>query len=459
MALDVIVANKRREVAERRLEVPLKDLTQDLAPSDRSLERALERPRACIIFECKSASPSRGVIRGDYDAPKLARLMEPCADAISVLADRRFFGGSLGDVRAVRDAVGLPVLCKDVVVDPYQVYEARRYGADAVLLMLCVLDDATMAACLAAARKLSMDALVEVRDAAELARALAHDARIVGINNRDLGTLEVSLCTTERLAEQVPDDRLVVSESGISSHDDIRRLGHLADAFLIGSAPMGRADVAQACREIAYGRTKICGLTRPADAALARDFGASMGGLIFAEVSPRRIDLARAAEIVRAADIPFAGVFACQEADLVARCASELELCAVQLHGDEGADYERRLRGLLPEGCEVWSARVVTDTSPDLQAETADRVLLDSRGTRREGQGHAFEWEMLEGRDLSRTILAGGIGPANAALARSFGAYAIDVCSGVEGSPGIKDERLMFELFKALRHAAGRRTG
>src|SRR5437660_798827 len=170
-----------------------------LQPSDRSLARALRAGHTGFIMECKHASPSAGVLRPDFDPVAIARAYAPIADAISVITDKPYFQGSLEYLRAVREAVDLPVLCKDFVVDPYQVYEARHYGADALLLMLSVLEDREFQQCMAVAEALDMDVLAEVHDEHELERAVRLGARLIGINNRDLRTLQVDLAVTERL--------------------------------------------------------------------------------------------------------------------------------------------------------------------------------------------------------------------------------------------------------------------
>ena len=183
--LRTILAHKRDSVARRKADRPLDSFRSSLAPAGHRLRAVFRPDRPAFLLECKKASPSRGLLRPDYDPAALAEAYAPVADAVSVLADGPFFQGSLEHVRQVRERVGLPVLCKDFVVDPYQVYEARLYGADAVLLMLAVLDDPLAADCLAAARALGMDALVEVRDEAEMRRAGRLGAPLVGINNRD----------------------------------------------------------------------------------------------------------------------------------------------------------------------------------------------------------------------------------------------------------------------------------
>lgn len=452
MVLDNILAHKHREVEEKKLRTPVSALVRDLQPSDRSLERALLKERPAFIMEFKRASPSRGDIRRYCDPVSIARTYARHADAISVLTDAAFFHGSFDDLRAVRSAVALPVLCKDFVIDPYQVAEARFFGADAVLLMLCVLDDAAFASCFETARSLSLDVLAEVRSPEDLSRALGLGARIIGINNRDLRTLEVDLEMTEFLSPLVPRDRIVVCESGMKFHRDVARLSPLADAFLVGTSLMEKSDVDAACREIVFGRVKVCGLTRREDTLCAAAQGATYGGLVFANDSPRRVSLEQAKRV--SADVPlgWVGVFVDERPDMIASVARDLSLHAVQLHGDETPGVIGEIRRALPENCEIWKALRIKDRIPPISDMPADKSVLDAFSKNaRGGTGEPFDWTLLRDTDLSRVILAGGLCPENASEADAIGAFALDISSGVEDKPGIKSEDKLHRFFSALR--------
>jgi indole-3-glycerol phosphate synthase/phosphoribosylanthranilate isomerase len=450
--LGEIVARKRVDVAARLAGVTLEALRERAEPTARSLKAALAAPGARFVMEVKRASPSRGVLRDGADPSAIARAYRAAADAISVLTDAPHFGGSFEDLAAVRREFDGPILAKDFVIDPRQVPEARLHGADAVLVMLSVLDDGDAAAVIAEARRLGMDALVETHDEDEVARAVALGAEIIGINNRDLKSLTVDLAVTERLTRLVPADRLVVSESGIESRADVERLARHADAFLVGSSLMRADDPALAARALAYGRVKVCGLTEPEDAALAAAMGASFAGLIMVPNTPRALGRARAEAVAAAAGIPAVGVFRNEKPMVVADTARALGLAAVQLHGEEDAAYIRGLKPLLPEQTEVWGVAAV---GRDLPAPRlgADRTLFDTKANGRSGgTGIAFDWSRICGRDdLAHGIVAGGLGPDNAAEAARLGAFALDVSSGVESAPGRKDPMKMQAFFEALR--------
>jgi indole-3-glycerol phosphate synthase/phosphoribosylanthranilate isomerase len=444
-----IVARKRIDVAERLgggfgLEAA--------EPSRRSLKAALARPGARFIMEVKRGSPSAGAIRPGADAAALARAYRGSADAISVLTDAPYFGGSLEDLGAVRREFPGPILAKDFIVDPRQVAEARLHGADAVLVILAVLADEAAAAVMAAARGLGMDVLVEAHTAGEVRRAVGLGADIIGLNNRDLDTLTVDLATTERLAALVPAGTLVVAESGISSRADVERLAPFADAFLVGSSLMRAEHPGEAARALAYGRVKVCGITDGHDAAMAAEHGAAYAGVVMVPNTPRAVTCPAAEAIAEASPVPLVGVFRNEKPMQIASSARALRLRAVQLHGEEDALYIRALRGLLPEETEIWAAAAVGRELPRPRTG-ADRTLFDSQiGGRSGGTGIAFDWSRLEGRpDLGRALLAGGLRPSNARAAARVGAFALDVGSGVEMAPGRKDAGRLHAFFEALR--------
>jgi indole-3-glycerol phosphate synthase len=248
--LGTIVARTRERVRERCRNRPLAEMIAS-APTPgtrRPFAEALRRDRLNLIAEFKRRSPSKGVLREDLSAPTVAQAYEAAgAAALSILTEEEFFGGHIGDLRQAREATRLPTLRKDFVVDPYQVWEAWVAGADAILLIVAALSEAELETLMAITRESGLDALVEVHDRRELEVALAKGARLVGVNNRDLKTLTVSLQTSFDLVEAVPDDVVVVAESGISSGADVRRLRAAGyDAFLVGEHFMTAPDPGQA---------------------------------------------------------------------------------------------------------------------------------------------------------------------------------------------------------------------
>ncbi|MCJ7426417.1 MAG: indole-3-glycerol phosphate synthase TrpC [Dehalococcoidales bacterium] len=255
MFLDKIVAEKRKELEQRQKTIPLSELEAaiDKKPAPLDLASALSGDGISLIAEVKRASPSRGDLNLDLDAVALAKTYARCgAAAISVLTEERYFKGSGSDFEAVKSALpDVPILRKDFILEPYQLFEARAWGADAVLLIIAILDDAALKNLITISHKLGMHCLLEVHDEAELKRALVCDAHLIGINNRNLQTLEVDINVTKELRPHIPPGRIVVSESGIKGRDDIQKLKDWGvDAVLIGEALVTASDIPARIKEL-----------------------------------------------------------------------------------------------------------------------------------------------------------------------------------------------------------------
>jgi indole-3-glycerol phosphate synthase/phosphoribosylanthranilate isomerase len=351
---------------------------------------------------------------------------------MSVLTDSRFFGGSLADLAAARTVFDGPILAKDFIVDPRQVAEARIAGADAVLVILAVLDDAEARGVMSEAARLGMDVLVEVHDEEEMRRGLALDAPLIGINNRDLKSFRTDLAVTERLAPMAA-GRLVIAESGIASRADIDRLAGHCSGFLIGSAPMRSGDPRGEARALAFGRVKLCGMRTSADLEAAAP--AAYAGLVFVPGTPRAVTLDEAQAAIAGArnHPPLVAVFRDAPHDYVTEIVKELPLAAVQHHG---AACDARI--------ETWLAE-----APGDPVRSADRILFDSGNG---GTGQPFDWSAIRHRpELATGLLAGGIGAHNARAAQAINPFAIDIGSAMDERPGVKSHTKMTALFDTLR--------
>ena len=503
--LSEILAQKREAVGRMKAK-PSSDRLRERALEIRKtamphrLLQALksESPRLKIIAEFKRRSPSAGIIRDDLSADEVARRYERAgASAISVLTDEAYFGGSIADLRAVRSITNLPILRKDLIIDPSQIYEAAVAGTDAVLLIVAALDDAALGDLREVAEnQLGLDALVEVHTSFEMRRALDAGAKIIGVNNRNLQTFQVSLETSERLISEAPHDRIMVSESGLQSAESFRRLHNLGfRGFLIGEALMRASDPEKALRDFIAGgedpqplqsscshrpvagpigfstahsavatahrdnriQIKICGITNATDAKACVEFGAALIGLNFYPQSPRYIEPKVARQIVETlpADTDAVGVFVDGNAEEIRKTAKTARVRSVQLHGNFSPETASELAS------EFRVIRVFS-THPRFRPEDVSRfsncdVLIDAHHSDlRGGTGRTCNWPAARATlAFARfLILSGGLNTQN--VGRAIAAvrpHAVDVCSGVERTPGVKDHRSVKNFVAAVRRA------
>jgi indole-3-glycerol phosphate synthase len=381
-----------------------------LRPFAAALERHLAEERYGLIAEIKKASPSAGLIRADFDPPALARAyMAGGASCLSVLTETAYFQGSDEDLRTARRELDLPVLRKDFILDPYQVLESRSIGADCVLLIMAALSDATATDLAAVAAELGLDVLAEVHDGAELDRALRLGVRMIGINNRNLKTLETDLATTERLAPEVPADRLVVAESGIRGPADLDRLAAAgARCFLVGETLMREPDVAAATRRLlglpAFTHLDAEGRARMVDVSDKDE--TDRVAVAGARVAMRRETLER----IRSGDVAkgdvlavarLAGIMAAKRtAELIPLChplaltSVAVDLACVPERSAVEITATCRLRGRTGVEMEALTAASVAALTVYDMCKAVDRgmVVTDLRLLRKSG-GRSGDWE------------------------------------------------------------------
>lgn len=461
--LEKIVEDKRIRVEELKNELPLASFIDTLAPTKKdmyaALTRTAETPHAGFILECKKASPSKGLIRADFDVKSIAQTYDKYAAAISVLTDEKYFQGTFEYLEIVTNTVKCPVLNKDFFIDTYQVHLARYYGADAILLMLSVLSDDEYRELETVANQYNLAILTEISNEEERERAVTLGAKLIGINNRNLRDLSTDIARTFDLAPTIPNDRIVLSESGIYTNAQVRQLAPAVDGFLVGSSVMAKPDIDLACRELIFGNNKVCGLTTTKAATAAKESGAIYGGLIFAEKSPRFISKEKAKEIVESeASLNYVGVFVNHEQSEIVTLANDLPLNAIQLHGNEDQSYINDLKDKLDntaaKHCKIWKAKAVENSVPSLEL-AVDNYVLDGK---KAGSGEAFGWRALAQteQDLSTCFLAGGIGAENITAAvnqlTEQDLYGLDLNSGVEESPGVKSREKLTKVFTQIRN-------
>lgn len=446
--LSEIVANRKRHLDAIRQRISHVHY-DTLRLSERSLYDALSTPGASYIMECKSASPSLGTIREDYKPGEIASVYSRYASAISVLCEPDYFGGDYDHLATVAATTHLPVLCKDFIIDEVQIYAARYFGADAILLMLSVLSDDEYAHLASVAASLRMDVLTEVIDEEEAARATALGAGIFGVNHRNLHDLTIDLDRSARLAQLAPDGAVVVAESGIRDAATVRRLGGHADAFLVGSQLTSQPDIDRAGRELVYGPNKVCGLRSASAAQAAKAAGAVYGGLIFEEASPRNVSRETAAGIIVAE--PGLNYVAVSRRTHGYDALVQPGITAVQIHapyqGSLAAEREliEHVRGEVD--VKVWRAIDMTSAADVAGiAELVDRLVLDSGAG---GTGERFDWSRITTTDA---LLAGGLTPDNLEEALRTGCLGLDLNSGFEDPRGHKDAAALRRGFATIRN-------
>jgi indole-3-glycerol phosphate synthase/phosphoribosylanthranilate isomerase/anthranilate synthase/indole-3-glycerol phosphate synthase/phosphoribosylanthranilate isomerase len=453
MFLDRIISQTRIDLEQRKLKVPFEE-QQRLAfahSTPRNFLQSLMVPsKIGLIAEVKRASPSKGLFVPEFDPVELAQIYAANgAAAISVLTEPHFFLGSFDYLAAIKQAVHVPVLCKDFIIDEYQVYEARAWGADAILLICAILDRIQLQRLLKIAHDLNMHCLVEVHNSEEVQRALSVGARIIGINSRDLKTFQLLPNLIRELLPLIPKDTVVVAESGIHTNADTRRLDRYnVQAMLVGESLVTSQDIPAQMHTLLKGanenvQVKICGLSTTDQILTARDAGVDLLGLMFYEQSPRYIQPQAAKEILRSYEDgqispDTVGIFVNKEADYINDVVEDVGLHFVQLHGDESPDFCTRIRRPV-----IKALRLNEKSHPQLAEtyfRTTWRILLDTPTVKWGGTGETHDWVLA--RSLAQQtpiLLAGGLTPENVDEAiQQVHPWGVDVSSGVE-THGNKD--------------------
>ncbi len=421
-----------------------------------SLQQALSGPGRHFILECKRASPSLGDINLQLDFRTQVKCYNRYAAAISVLTEETYFKGSYDFLKQVKKQTHLPVILKDFVIDARELINARHIGADAVLLMTSLLTQDKFLELYDIAYALGLEVLCEVSDEREADFARDAQLKVVGINNRNLKTLQIDLNTVAQLQPRLSPYSVVVSESGIKQHADFKRLP-MVQNFLIGSAvctPQLYPDTA--VKSLLFGMNKICGLATTDGVQAALQAKASLAGLIFAPKSPRCVTLSQAQRLI-ALDVDqvlsFCGVFVNAQLDEVLSIVDALNLPFVQLHGQENVDYVQQLHVARPLLNIIKalpaSADIAIKAEPYLRLQTTMPLYMLYDGAN-PGSGLSYDYKILQAQPHSRALLAGGLNIANVKMALAQGFAGLDLNSGLERAPGDKDPALVAQAFMQI---------
>ncbi|URJ28336.1 bifunctional indole-3-glycerol-phosphate synthase TrpC/phosphoribosylanthranilate isomerase TrpF [Candidatus Blochmannia vicinus (nom. nud.)] len=448
--LDEILSYKKIWITKQKKRHPLHILKSKTQVSNRDFYHAVSNKKKQTIFilECKKASPSKGIICNNFNPVQIAQTYKEYSSVISVLTDDKYFHGSFDILQQVSNIVEQPILCKDFFISEWQIYFARLHQADAVLLMLSILNDATYQKLVQITHMLRMGVLTEIINEDELQRAKYLGAKVIGINNRNLHDLSVDLNRTITLSKHIPSTITIISESGINSYCKIRKLRQYVNGFLIGTTLMSQPHIDIAVKKLILGENKICGLTRISDAYITSKLGAIYGGLIFVSTSPRYINIITAQHIVsNVKNLRYVGVFRNASITYIINIVNILNLSAVQLHGTEDQNYINLLRKQLPITCRIWKS-INMNHRPLLSCNilNVDRYLTDNGG----GSGQTFDWSLLSNMQLEKVILAGGLTINNCTKAARIGCLGLDFNSGVEIRPGIKNHKKLIKIFQIL---------
>ncbi|QCI23818.1 bifunctional indole-3-glycerol-phosphate synthase TrpC/phosphoribosylanthranilate isomerase TrpF [Buchnera aphidicola (Macrosiphoniella sanborni)] len=447
--LNKIIKDKYDWIVFRKKKQPLVGFQHQINKNTRNFYNALKQKKPSFILEYKKKSPSLGIIRNNFDLIKISNIYKKYASAVSILTDEKYFDGDFKFINIVKEYITQPILCKDFFIDIYQVYLARYYNADAILLMLSVLDDIKYQELSTVAKKLNMSILTEVNNLNELKRALKLNADIIGINNRNLHDLSIDLNRTRTLAPLIPNNKIIISESGIIKYHQVRELSKFVNSFLIGSHLMSKKNLDIAVRSTILGNNKVCGLTRDIDVTYVEKYGAIYGGLIFVKHSLRYINEKIAKKIIVNSQLRYIGVFQNTEIQLIIRIAQELCLYAIQLHGNEDQKYINKLRKLLSPEIKIWKAYSIKSILPQRNFKNVNMYIFDSSFG---GSNKSFNWSILNKNVFDNVILAGGININNVIQASLLNCSGLDFNSGVEISPGIKDVKKIKLIFNKLRY-------
>src|SRR3989344_428495 len=460
--LEKMRAQKRKELAQKKIRMPIGALLEKVHRADRSFGKSLKvsKGTVALIAEFKKNSPSKGKINNSASLKQYMPIYDKYATAISILTEEKYFGGKIEYLKEARKYTNKPLLRKDFILDSYQIYEARANGADAILLICGFIPLAKLKQLVKISSSLGMDSLVECDSESTLKDALQSGSDIIGINTRNLKTLKEDFSSFFKIAKKIPKKVrkkiTLVCESGIYSARQIKELEGICDAALIGTSIMSSPVPQVKLREFAQKPLiKICGITAKKDALLAVQYGADVIGLNFYKKSPRYINVERAKEIAKAVKgkCLVCGVFVNEKITKVKKISQKIGLDMLQFSGDESAQYFKNasndFSGSIIKAVHIKDKNSIGQINNYGNAD----IMLDSFSAGYGGSGKRFDTKLLDAKKLTgkNIIFSGGRNANNVAgIIKRFRPFMVDVCSGVEKFPGKKSNSKMREFCKIV---------
>lgn len=438
-----IATHKKKEVAQRKKIFPLEKIECMPTPPQRNFTKALQTKGGAVVAEIKKASPSNGrILTKKMQVTKLAQIYESAgANAISVLCDKKYFQGSLTDLQNVKKITQkTPLLCKDFIVDPYQIYEAQKYGADAILLIAAILTTAQIKDFLRIAQTVKIAAICEIHTISDLLKVQKTSAKIIGINNRNLQNFEINLQTTQRLAPFIPKEKIIIAESGIHKREDVRALPQKTNAILVGTSILKSTDPKEKIKELKNAHKpllKICGIRKLSDALFCEKSEVDFIGLNFVPTSKRKIDLKEAKKICDALHhTKTVGIFQSQSLTEVNAIAQKTGINFIQLSGTESEEFVQQC------------CKPVIKIKKDLSYEKSSAIYELFDGPQ-PGSGTQFDHRIL--KNYTRPFfLAGGITAKNLPkILTQINPFGIDIASGIETNGKI-DRAKIIEILQII---------
>ncbi|WP_343189622.1 bifunctional indole-3-glycerol-phosphate synthase TrpC/phosphoribosylanthranilate isomerase TrpF [Buchnera aphidicola] len=417
--------------------------------STRNFYNSFNKKKISFILECKKKSPSLGLLRKNFNLFDISNIYKKYASVISVVTEEKYFGGNFKNLSIVSNLVKQPILCKDFIIDEYQIYLARYYQADAILLMLSILHDNEYIYLSNIAKKLNMGVLTEINNIDEMKRAIKLKSKIIGINNRNLNNLSIDLNITKKIAPLIPKKNIIISESGIDSFKKIRKLKKIVNGFLIGSYIMKKKNIKNTIKSLIFGNNKICGLTRKKDAIISEKSGAIYGGLIFCNNSVRKININLAKKIINSSNLKYVAVFNNNSIQEIIDICNKINLQAIQLHGNETQKFINNLIKKINPKIKIWKTFIINNKFPKMNFNFIKHYLFDNN---KNNNKKTFNWSILKNKNIENVFLAGGLNEKNCKKVMKFNCFGLDFNSGLEKKHRIKDKKKIKNIFNILRN-------